>query len=296
MDDGEAGERVERVETLLEQVEALADPYAREKATEMVQAVLDLYGEGLARVMAHARNGGVGALAEALAGDELVSHLLLVHDLHPVSVEDRVRGALEEVRPYLESHGGNVALVGVDGATVRLRMQGSCSGCPSSTVTLKLAIEEAVFKAAPEVEAVEAEGVEEPAPSPTLIQLPISDSGRQDKAPAPGSDGAWAIAGGLPEISSGGTVVKRVSGEPVLFLKVEDVPYGYRPRCPGCWKSLANAALHESELTCAACGTRYDVRRAGRCLDTPDLNLDPVPLLVTDGGLVKVAVGSAAVA
>ena len=296
MDDGEAGERVERVETLLEQVEALADPYAREKATEMVQAVLDLYGEGLARVMAHARNGGVGALPEALAGDELVSHLLLVHDLHPVSVEDRVRGALEEVRPYLESHGGNVALVGVDGATVRLRMQGSCSGCPSSTVTLKLAIEEAVFKAAPEVEAVEAEGVEEPAPSPTLIQLPISDSGRQDKAPAPGSDGAWAIAGGLPEISSGGTVVKRVSGEPVLFLKVEDVPYGYRPRCPGCWKSLANAALHESELTCAACGTRYDVRRAGRCLDTPDLNLDPVPLLVTDGGLVKVAVGSAVVA
>jgi nitrite reductase/ring-hydroxylating ferredoxin subunit len=91
-------------------------------------------------------------------------------------------------------------------------------------------------------------------------------------------------------------VVKKVSGEPVLFLKVEDVPYGYRPRCPGCWKSLANAALRGNELTCAACGTRYDVCRAGQCLDAPELNLDPVPLLVTDGGLVKVAVGSAAVA
>ena len=296
MDDGEAGEVVERVETLLEQVEALGDPDARQKATEMAQALLELYGEGLARVMAHASDGRDEALAEALAGDELVSHLLLIHDLHPVSTEDRVRAALEEVRPYLESHGGNVALVGVDGETVRLRMQGSCSGCPSSTVTLKLAIEEAIFKAAPEVGAVEAEGVEEPAPSPTLIQLPIADPVRSDESPAPASGGAWAIAGGLPEISSGGTVVKKVSGEPVLFLKVEDVPYGYRPRCPGCWKSLANAALRGSELTCAACGTRYDVRRAGRCLDAPDLNLDPVPLLVTDGGLVKVAVGSAVVA
>ncbi len=296
MDDQEAGEKVERVEALLEQVEAFADPYAREKATEMVQALLELYGEGLARVMAHASDGRAEALPEALAGDELVSHLLLVHDLHPVSVEARVRGALEEVRPYLESHGGNVELLGVDEGAVRLRMQGSCSGCPSSAVTLKLAIEEAIFKAAPEVEAVEAEGVEEPAPSMRVIQLPVSGSVRGDSGPAPAADGAWAIAGGLPEISSGGTVVKKVSGESVLFLKIEDVPYGYRPRCPGCWKSLANAALRGPELTCAACGTRYDVRRAGRCLDTPDLNLDPVPLLVTDGGLVKVAVGSAAVA
>ncbi|CAA9521839.1 MAG: Uncharacterized NifU-like protein MSMEG_2718 [uncultured Solirubrobacterales bacterium] len=295
MDDREAHARVERVEALLEQIEGLADPHAREKATEMTQALLELYGEGLARVMAHA-SGGAEALPEALAGDELVSHLLLVHDLHPVSVETRVQGALEEVRPYLESHGGNVELVRVDGGTVRLRMQGSCSGCPSSAATLKLAIEEAIFKAAPEVEAVEAEGVEEPASSMKVIQLPVAEAVRDDDAPAPASGGAWATAGGLPEISGGGTVVKKVSGEPVLFLKVEDVPYGYRPRCPGCWKSLANAALQGTELTCAACGTRYDVRRAGRCLDAPDLNLDPVPLLVTDGGLVKVAVGSAAVA
>lgn len=296
MDDQQALGRIARVETLLDEVESLADPRAQAKATEMVQALLELYGEGLARVMAHAKEGGAQALPETLAADELVSHLLLLHDLHPLSVEERVLGALDDVRPYLESHGGNVQLLEVGEGTVRLRMQGSCSGCPSSAVTLKLAIEEAIFKACPEVEAVEAEGVEEAPPEPKLLQITVSDSVRGDEAPPPAGDGPWAIAGGLPEISSGGTVVKKVSGEPVLFLKVEDVPYGYRPKCPGCWKSLANAALVGSELTCAACGTRYDVRRAGRCLDAPELNLEPVPLLETDGGLVKVAVGSAAVA
>ncbi|CAA9480614.1 MAG: hypothetical protein AVDCRST_MAG17-140 [uncultured Solirubrobacterales bacterium] len=294
MNDEETRERVARVERLLEEVESLADPRAQAKATEMVQALLDLYGEGLARVMAHASNGGAQALPEALAADELVSHLLLLHDLHPLSVEERVLGALGEVRPYLESHGGNVEFVAASEGIVRLRMQGSCSGCPSSAVTLKLAIEEAIFKACPEVEAVEAEGAEEAPPEPKLIQLGVADSLRREEGPPPSGGGAWATAGALPEISSGGTVVKKVSGEPVLFLKIEGVAYGYRPKCPGCWKSLGGAALVGSELTCAACGTRYDVRRAGHCLDSPELNLVPVPLLETDGGLVKVAVGSAA--
>jgi Fe-S cluster biogenesis protein NfuA/nitrite reductase/ring-hydroxylating ferredoxin subunit len=296
VDDEQARERVERVETLLDEVESLADPRAQAKATEMVQALLDLYGEGLARVLAHAENGGAQSFPETLAGDELVSHLLLLHDLHPVSVDERVLDALDEVRPYLESHGGDVELLGVGEGVVRLRLQGSCSGCPSSTMTLKLAIEEAIFKAAPEIESVEAEGVAEAPPEPRLIQLPVADSVRRQGPPAPAAGGAWAIAGGLPEIAGGGTVVKRVSGEPVLFLKVDGAPYGYRPKCPGCWKSLANAALAGAELTCAACGTRYDVRRAGRCLDSDDLSLEPVPLLETDGGLVKVAVRAAAVA
>ena len=68
-----------------------------------------------------------------MTDDELVSHLLLLHGLHPVSLGDRVLDALDEVRPYLESHGGDVELVGMEGPVVRLRMQGSCSGCPSST-------------------------------------------------------------------------------------------------------------------------------------------------------------------
>jgi Fe-S cluster biogenesis protein NfuA len=102
--------------------------------------------------------------------DELVSHLLLVHGLHPEDVETRVAQALEEVRPYLGSHGGDVELLGVADGIARVRLVGTCDGCPSSTATLRYAIEEAVAKAAPELDGVEAEGVAEPAPQ-QLLQI-----------------------------------------------------------------------------------------------------------------------------
>jgi hypothetical protein len=53
---------------------------------------------------------------------------------------------------------------------------------------------------------------------------------------------------------------------------------------------MEDAPLTGAELACPSCGHRYDARRAGRCLDAPWLQLEPVPLLVDDAGLVKVAV------
>ncbi len=134
---------------------------------EAVRALLDLYGEGLGRIVGLVADGDDGGLAEAFAADELVSHLLLLHGLHPEPLEARVRGALAEVRPYLESHGGDVELLSLEDGVARLRLQGTCNGCPSSTVTLKSAIEEAIWKSAPDVAGIEAEGV----PAPQLLQI-----------------------------------------------------------------------------------------------------------------------------
>lgn len=155
-----------RVEALLDRLDALPDAAARETAAEALRGVLDLYGEALARIAA--RLGP--AQLRALAGDELVAHLLLLHGLHPVGVEQRVRAALDGVRPYLGSHGGDVELLGVEGGVVRLRLQGSCEGCPASAMTLRGAIDEAILAAAPDVERVEAEGLDEPAHA-QLLQI-----------------------------------------------------------------------------------------------------------------------------
>ena len=283
MDAEAASERVAQVEGLLGELESLHDRVAQEKATEVVQALLELYGEGLARMMPLLGEEG----RRAAADDELVSHLLLLHDMHPVPLHERVEGALEGVRPYLDSHGGGVQLVAVEEGVVRLRLQGSCEGCPSSTMTLKLAIEDAIRKVAPEVEDIEAEGVSKaaPAPGPTqLLQLEVSDSVREPEAAV-----EWAVAGTLAELAGGGTLVKDVAGEGVLFVRVMDDFYGYRPSCPGCAGVLEGALLRGSELTCPACEHRYDVRRAGRCLDEPELFLEPLPLLQDDAGIVKVA-------
>jgi Fe-S cluster biogenesis protein NfuA/nitrite reductase/ring-hydroxylating ferredoxin subunit len=187
-----------------------------------------------------------------------------------------VRGALEEVRPYLESHGGNVELLAIGDGVVRLRLQGSCSGCPSSSATLQLAIEDAIRKAAPDVEDIRAEGAVEAPPPPS--SLPMANGHAH-----------WTMAGGLPELSSGGRLLKEIAGEPVLFVKLERATYAYRPVCAACGASLAEAQLQRAEIVCPACAHHYDVRRAGRCLDEPQLHLDPIPLLHDAAGLVKVA-------
>jgi Fe-S cluster biogenesis protein NfuA/nitrite reductase/ring-hydroxylating ferredoxin subunit len=279
LDDQELQERVARMETLLEEIETLSDPNARSKAAEVVGLLLELYGEGLARVMEMVAQGNDRErIFEALAEDELVSHLLLLHGLHPLDVETRVVQALEEVRPYLQSHGGNVELLGVEEGVARLRLQGSCSGCPSSTMTLKLAIEEAVMKAAPDLERIEAEGVTEPKPAPTFVAGPTL---RKKKRPE--EDGSsWTVVGGLPQLSGGGMLVKEISGEPVLFLKLEEDFYAYRHLCPGCGESLEQGSLSGAELACSGCGRGYDVRRAGRCVDDRQLHLEPIPLLVSE--------------
>jgi len=299
---GQADELVGRVEGLLEELESLADPMARALANTTVTALLELYGEGLARML-----DGVGSeQAATLAGDDVIAHLLLLHGLHPVPVEERVQAGLEEVRPYLDSHGGNVELVSVQDGVALLRMQGSCEGCPASAMTLKLAIEEAVFKAAPDVAAVEADGALDDAPAQAggLLQIEMVQSTRSPAATGTtghglpmadgngnGTDSSWAMAGSLPQLSGGGTLLKEVSGHELLFLRLDGDSYAYRPRCPGCEGSLEGAPLTGAELTCPACGHRYDARRAGRCLDQPLLHLEPVPLLTDDSGLVRVAVG-----
>ncbi len=293
LDDQELRERVGRVETLLEEIESLKDPNARSKAAEVVGVLLELYGEGLARIMGAVGQGEESERTfEAFAEDELVSHLLLLHGLHPVNVETRIVRALEEVRPYLQSHGGNVELLGVEGGVARLRMQGSCNGCPSSAVTLKLAIEEAVQKAAPDLEGIEAEGVEEPKPATTFVAAPTLRKKKEKKQPEE-DRASWTVVGGLPQLSGGGTLVKKISGEPVLFVRLEDDFYAYRQLCPGCGESLERGSLKGAELSCPECGRRYDVRRAGRCLDDPQLHLEPIPLLVGEEGIVKIALPSA---
>jgi Fe-S cluster biogenesis protein NfuA/nitrite reductase/ring-hydroxylating ferredoxin subunit len=293
LDDGAARERVARVDALLQDLEGAIGAVPVDTAIELAQALLDLYGEGLARIVGHiADSDHDGALARALASDELVSHLLLLHGLHPVPLDTRVREALAEVRPYLESHGGDVELLAIDDGVVRLAMRGSCDGCASSTMTLKLAIEEAIQRAAPDVEEIVAKGAVEAAPpAPALLQIELSDGLRADP---PTTDGAWTAAGELPDAGDGEPVVMDVAGASLLFVALDGGRYAYRPGCPACGASLAGAALAGPELRCGGCGTRYDVRHAGRGLDASEHHLEPVPLLVGADGVARVALGATA--
>ena len=281
MEDREARERVTRLEELLAGLDSLEDRVAREQAMGVVQALVELYGAGLERMVSHVSERDTGEIAEALAGDELVAHILLLHDLHPVPLEDRVRGALAEVRPYLESHGGDVQLLGLEDNVVRLALQGSCNGCPSSSATLELAIEEAIHKAAPDVEGIETEGAVELAPPPGPLQLEV----------APALKRTWTDVEQMPDVPANASAAVDIGGEQVLFVRLQRSLYAYRPRCPSCGAGLEDAPVDGGTLACTGCSHRYDVRRAGRALDD-DLQLEPLPLLTDSGGSVRVALGA----
>jgi Fe-S cluster biogenesis protein NfuA len=152
------------IERALDDLRAHLEPRAYDEVVELLQLITELYGDGLRRVV-DAVTGlddvdGARVL-RALAGDELVASLLVVHGLHPDGLAQRVSAALDEVRPFLGGHGGDVELLEVDedAAAVHLRLLGSCDGCPSSAVTLRHTVERAIMDAAPEITVID---VEEP--------------------------------------------------------------------------------------------------------------------------------------
>ena len=70
-------------------------------------------------------------------------------------MEDKVKQAIEKIRPILQRDGGDIELVAVEGNVVKVRLQGACRGCPMSQMTLKAVVEETIKKEVPEVERVE---------------------------------------------------------------------------------------------------------------------------------------------
>ncbi len=178
----------DRVEVLMGEIGREAAPAVRDKCDELVRSLMDLYGAGLGRLLeivagspspvanpAAAASPGTAAnsatpadarlagmpeeLIERLADDDLVASLLVLHGLHPWNLERRIDRALARVRPFLGTHAGDVHLLGVQDGVVRLRLAGSCNGCPSSAVTMELSIRTAILEAAPEVTDIQVEGL-----------------------------------------------------------------------------------------------------------------------------------------
>lgn len=152
--------RIKEVEELVKKLERAGDPEIHAAALELVQSVIDLHGLGLERMLEIVCESEAGeeALVEAVK-DDLVSSMFLLHGLHPEDVETRVLRALDKVRPYLHSHGGDVEMIGITDGILRVRLQGTCGSCSSSSLTMKNAVEEAVYEAAPDIlEIVEDQG------------------------------------------------------------------------------------------------------------------------------------------
>jgi Fe-S cluster biogenesis protein NfuA len=177
----------DRIEQALTELHATADPRTINLAEELLRLVSELYGAGLARLVELVREHDP-ALMDAVVEDELLASLLLVQGLHPESLDNRVESALVSVRPFLAQHGGDVELLGIDDqlGAVKLRLLGSCDGCPSSSSTLQGAVEVAILEAAPEVVRIV---VEEPTPPAVSIPVSLGTKPMYEACPAEVSGG-----------------------------------------------------------------------------------------------------------
>ena len=279
-----------RVEELLGILQSEGGASTAAAAEELVRLLLGLYGDGLSHIMAalHAEGAAGAAILDRLLEDPLVESLLMLHDLHPLDVDTRIQRALDKVRPYLGSHAGGVTYLGVtEEGVAQLRLEGSCDGCASSTVTVQLAIKGAIEDAAPEVTEVVVEGVTPPPGPETLLQIGRRPPGA-DEVPAGTGDARWVT---IPDIGppSSRPVITAVAGTRVLLCSVRGTLYAYRDACAACGVSLAEGTLTLGELACPGCETRYDVRSAGRSIGDEAVHLDPLPLLSDSQG-VRVAV------
>ena len=289
------GELLERVEQLSARVEELADPDARELAQALVTAVVAMYGDGLRRIVETiegAREAGATIMDE-LSEDGAVASLLLIHDLYPVALEQRVLDALDTVRPYMESHGGNVQLLGLDDGVARLALEGSCNGCAASRATLELAIKQALEEHAPDLAGLEVEGVvEESAPASGGFELPMVHSTPADPGGLPVLTDAhparWVPLDGQAQLEPGQLAAIAVDGAPLLLANVDGSLLAYRDECASCGGSLRGGELRGGTLRCSSCEVEFDLPRAGRAAGGEPLQLAPVPLL-QEGG-VRVAV------
>jgi Fe-S cluster biogenesis protein NfuA len=161
----------ERLEHLLEELRML-EPTARQRAEECIRLVTDLYGAGLNNVMELIVDSGDVVLLDKVVKNGLVHNLLVLHGLHPFELSSRIDAALDSVRPYLASHGGDVEVLEVDeeAGAITIRLLGSCDGCPSSAVTLKMAVEDAIRQAAPEVAHIIVDGYVDAVPHGTGVE------------------------------------------------------------------------------------------------------------------------------
>lgn len=274
----------DRIEALLADLGNGADPATVAKTEELTHLLVEIYGEGLARIVAIVGDEANGSgLLERLAGDELVASLLVLHGLHPIDVETRIQTALDKVRPYLGSHAGGVEFLGVDDeGVVHLRLEGSCQGCPSSTITVKLAIERSIMEAAPEVTRIAVEGVTERPAADRLITL---DSLRGETPNGNGATATWVTLDGWASPPPGTLTPTAVAGIDLIVCAAGEDLYAYRNACPACGAAWREGRLEGGLLACPTCGGRYDVRLAGRGRDQRDQYLDPIPLLADANGV-----------
>jgi Fe-S cluster biogenesis protein NfuA/nitrite reductase/ring-hydroxylating ferredoxin subunit len=254
----------------LEEIVAGWDEQKRGTVDALKLAIDDLNKEAFTRLIRTIKSNPacIDSLREAVS-DEVVYSVLRHHQLIKASLDERVEQALDSVRPFLESHGGDVELVKVEPPNqVTIRLIGACDGCPASGLTLSEGVEKAIKEFCPEITEIhKAAG--------GALAKPVDGVAVHFISPfACSQDSGWIHAAELDEIPEAGIKPMDLAGQSILLSRQGSRVTCFQNACAHLGMPLDMGIVHEGILQCPHHGFEYALD-SGKCLTAPEVQLQP---------------------
>lgn len=265
----------QRVDQAFNEVNKLEGP-ERAKALDLKRAVEEFHKVGLTKIVKHLKADPRGKeLLFELVDEPSVYALFAMHGIVRADVTTQAARVLEMVRPYMQSHGGDVELVKVEGDTAFVRLQGACNGCSMAAVTLRNGVEEALTTQIPQIKQVEVVPNDPGAGMITLEAIPVN-----------GQQSGWIQGPAVADVPEGRPYAMATDAADILLVNINNQFFAYRNQCSHQALPLDNGLLDAEAciLTCPWHGFKYDVT-TGECLTAPQAQLEPFPLRIQDGHL-----------
>lgn len=271
----------EQLNALLDSIEQHPDAALRESVRSLVFSVIELHHDALQRLLEITAQHYAGEdLLQQFSSDEIISAVLMVHELMPQDIATRVQKALEHAREHLQDYGAEVELIGIKAGVARLRLIGSAASASVSTAMLKGVIEQSLHELAPDLLNVEYDDLIAAAQPPRLVQIA--------PGPAPPSQAKMIPVMRADDVPENSLRVLEIGDLNLLIGRVAGAFYACRNACPHRGLSLEKSLLEGAVLTCPWHGYQFDLRQGGRCLNDPALRLNSLPLTV-ENEIIKVA-------
>ena len=265
----------ERVDQAIAEVQAL-EPPARNKAMALKSTIEEFHKAGLTQIVRKLKNDPNGKqLLFELVENPTVYALFTMHGLVRADLKTRVSRTIEMVRPYMQSHGGDVTLLEVKDKTAFVRLDGNCNGCSMSSVTLRNTVEESLREYVPEIERVEVV----PNEPNHLVQL--------QPASSVDTEHGWVEGPALEAVPADKPFGFESGDHKILLIKTQQGLRAFRNACAHQGLPLEGGLFdpNSGTLTCPWHGFQFDCD-SGECFTAPQCQLEPFPLRVENGQIM----------
>ena len=253
------------------------DADARTAALALKDAIEAFHRPGLVHIVRTLRDDPRGKeLLFELVDDPAVRAIFALHGIIKPDIMTRANVALDGVRPYLQSHGGDVELVRIENGRAAVRLHGSCNGCSMSAVTLREGVEEALVKGV-----VEIEGIDVLDDEPTTALVSLSSTRRKGTA-----ETGWVEGPPTGDVALGSMLrfdVETETGtDSFIVTNIANKFAVFRNACVHQGMTLDGGMIDDGIIVCPWHGFKFEAT-TGECISAPGAQLSPIPTRIESG-------------